>query len=83
MFAVKQVTPMGSEQPTKRTDNAGLSNHCDAKRDARWAKSGPATPATREPSHDPELALISGVWSRLPRPVKAGIVAMVKATVTP
>jgi hypothetical protein len=30
---------------------------------------------------DPELALIVGAWDRLPQPLKAGIVAMVRAAV--
>lgn len=71
---------MGSEQPPKHTGNTGVSSSGDAKSDARGAKSGPSTP---DPSPDPDLALVSGVWSRLPGPVKAGIVAMVKAAVTP
>lgn len=73
---------MGSEQPPKHTGNTGVSSSGDAKSDARGAKSGPSTPATPEPSPDPDLALVSGVWSRLPGPVKAGIVAMVKAAVS-
>lgn len=75
------MTPKGSEQPPKHTRNTSASESSDAKSDAPGAKSGPATPTTPEPSVDPDLALVFGVWSRLPGPVKAGIVAMVKAAV--
>jgi hypothetical protein len=36
----------------------------------------------RESESDPELALILERWSSLPEPIRAGIVAMVRATRT-
>ncbi len=33
-----------------------------------------------EPSHDPDLALLAASWPRLPAAVRAGILAMVRAT---
>ena len=60
------MSPMRSEQPPQHTGTTGVSSSGDAPCDARGATSGPSTPSTTEPSPDPDLALVSGVWSRLP-----------------
>jgi hypothetical protein len=39
-----------------------------------------ATPPPLSPAADPDLAAVLSAWPHLPEPVKAGILAMVKAT---
>jgi hypothetical protein len=75
-----ETRPRGFEPPTY-----GLGNRCRSRVTAEPARTcdsaSSCTPSgTPEiPGGDPELALIVSSWSRLPEPIRAGIVAMVKA----
>lgn len=67
----------GLEHPENPAGNTLVSDSGGSKSGNKAADFGQPTP-TAKPA-DPELAAVVAAWSDLPPPVRAGIVAMVKA----
>ena len=61
----------GLELPHENTEKKGVSDQSGAESGADGARQAP---------HDPQLATVIAAWHILPDAVKAGILAMVKAT---
>jgi hypothetical protein len=70
---MKNGSVMGIEAPANSPDHSTLST-------VGGAKSGAFSTS---PEIDPVLSTIIAAWPRLPEPVRAGIVAMVKASAGP
>jgi hypothetical protein len=69
-----EVTPMGLEHPPKPSGNRVVPSPTGAEYGAPDAPKPP-----RSLPDDPDLVAIAAAWPTLPGPVKAGIVAMVRA----
>lgn len=60
----------GIEHSQKLSRNRGVGNRSGAESGALGAQTGP---------NDPRLAAVIGAWPSLPEPIKAGILAMIRA----
>lgn len=70
---------LGPEQPQSPPGNMGVASEGGAQCGALAPNSAPSlTPV----SADPDLAAVIAAWSDLPPAIRAGIVAMVRATGT-
>jgi hypothetical protein len=62
---------MGIESPAKSSEKSALSSEGSAKSGALATQSGPI---------DLDLASLIHAWPALPEPIRAGILAMIRAT---
>ena len=78
-------TPGGTRTPNRRIRNPqapsrNVKPDNELRNDANGLGANPGAVEPNPPALDPDLAAVIEVWPTLPAAVKAGIVAMVKAT---
>jgi hypothetical protein len=72
--------PQGQQESSLTQSHAGSDSAPDSAQVSKPAISGQQLPTPTAPATDPDLAAIASAWPSLPAALKAGIVAMVKAS---
>ena len=69
-YSTVQVAGTGLEHPANSSGNGGVADESGAESGALDAENGPK---------DPQLTAIIDAWPTLPEPIKAGVLAIIKA----
>lgn len=75
------MPPEGLEHPANPAGNTRVPDSGGSKSGNKGDGFGPPTPPAKPT--DPELAAVVAAWADLPPPIRAGVVALVKAATPP